>query len=124
MPNLTLTSQETLEDTIKCLSKHISLKTEGAFDSQSLFQLLVRAASKGDTIEQTAKELKNIPGSNNIRYHLHKISSFKKVETELNSALKSRIPQGLNKKKQSVAIDLNLIPNSWKSILRRKSLYL
>ncbi len=61
MTSVALSSQEALEDTIKCLSEHISLKTEGAFDVKSLFQILVRAASKGDTIEQTAKELKNVP---------------------------------------------------------------
>ncbi len=110
MTSVALSSQETLEDTIKCLSEHISLKTEGAFDVKSLFQILVRAASKGDTIEQTAKELKNVPSSNNLRYHFNKISNFQEIETELNSALKSRIPKGLNKKKQSLAIDLNLIP--------------
>ena len=110
MTNIALSSQETLEDTINCLSEHIFLKTEGAFDVKSLFQILVRAASKGDTIEQTAQELKNVPSSNNIRYHLNKVSDFHQIEKELNSALKSRIPQGLNKKKQSLAIDLNLIP--------------
>lgn len=110
LSKLALTSQETLEDTIDCLSSHISLKTQGAFDVQSLFQILVRAASCGATIEQTAKELKNIPSSNNIRYHLNKVEDFKQLEAELNLALKSRIPKGLNKKKQTLALDLNLIP--------------
>ncbi len=98
MTNVALSSQETLEDTIECLSEHISLKTEGAFDVKSLFQILVRAASKGEPIEQTAKELKNAPSSNNIRYHFNKVSNFQEIETELNSALKSRIPKGLKKK--------------------------
>ncbi|WP_335930600.1 hypothetical protein [Nostoc sp.] len=35
---------------IKCLSENISLKTKRAFDVKSLFQILVRAASSGDTI--------------------------------------------------------------------------
>ena len=107
---LALSSEEVLENTVKCLSENISLKTEGAFDLQSLFQILVRAASKGETIEQTARELKNIPSSNNIRYHLKKIDNFKQLEEEINSSLKSRIPKGLKKKKQALAIDLNLIP--------------
>lgn len=68
------------------------------------------AASSGDTIEQTARELSGIPSSNNIRYHLHKISNFSELEAELNSALKSRIPSGLKSKRQALAIDLNLIP--------------
>ena len=41
---------------------------------------------KGDTIEQTAKELKETPSSNNIRYHLSKINDFVTLEKELNIA--------------------------------------
>ena len=107
---LALNAQETLESTINCLSKHISLHSEGAFDVKSLFQILVRAASKGNTIEQTAKELKNIPSSNNIRYHLNKVNNFDSLEKEINEALKNQIPKGLKKKRQSMAIDINLIP--------------
>jgi len=105
-----LTSTEVLEDTINCLSAQIPLKTEGAFKAQSLWQVLVRAASCAETIEQTVKELKKVPSSNNIRYHLQKISNFKELENQLNLALKSRLPKGVKKKKQSLAIDFNLIP--------------
>ncbi len=107
---LALTSQETLENTINCLSSHISLETKGAFDLDSLFKILVRAASCGATIEQTAKELKNVPSSNNIRYHLNKIKDFKQLEAKKNLALKSQIPKGLKKKNQTLALDINLIP--------------
>ena len=70
----------------------------------------MRAASCEATIEQTAKELKNVPLSNNIRYHLKKIKDFKQLEAEINLALKSQISKGLKKKKQTLALDLNLIP--------------
>ena len=110
LTKLALTSQETLENTINCLSSHISLETRGAFELESLFKILVRAASCGATIEQTAKELKNVPSSNNIRYHLKKIKDFKQLEAEVNLALKSQIPKGLKKKKQTLALDINLIP--------------
>lgn len=110
LTKLALTSQETLEDTIDCLSTHISLDTKGAFDVESLFKILVRAASCEATIEQTSKELKNCPSSNNIRYHLNKIEDFQQLESQINLALKSRIPKGLTKKKQTLALDLNLIP--------------
>ena len=114
MPNfplkLALTAQETLAETIDCLTSHISLDTKGAFDAKSLFQILIRAASKGDTIENTARELKDSPGSNNIRYHLKKINNFETLEKQLNLSLKNQLPKGLKKKKQALAIDLNLIP--------------
>ena len=95
---LALTAQETLDETINCLTSHIPLNTKGAYDAHSLFQILVRAASQGDTIENTARELKNCPGGNNIRYHFSKINDFKELESQLNLALKSRIPKGLKKK--------------------------
>jgi len=103
-----LTSTEVLEDTINCLSAQIPLKTEGAFKTQSLWQILVRAASCAETIEQTVKELKNVPCSNNIRYHLKKINHFQELEAKLNLTLKSRLPKGLRQKKQSVAIDVRI----------------
>jgi len=110
LTKLALTSQETLENTINCLSSHISLETRGAFDIESLLKILVRAASCGATIEQTAKELKNVPSSNNLRYHLNKIEDFQQLESEVNLALKSQIPKGLKNKKQTLALDINLIP--------------
>ena len=110
LTKLALTSQETLEDTINCVSTHFSLDTKGAFDIESLFQILVRAASCEATIEQTSRELQNCPSSSNIRYHLNKIKDFQQLEAEINLALKSRIPKGLKKKKQTLAIDFNLIP--------------
>jgi Transposase DDE domain len=70
----------------------------------------VRAASQGDTIEQTTQELKNVPSSNTIRYHLNKLEDFANLEKEINTALKCQIPKGLKKKKLSLAIDINLIP--------------
>ncbi|MGK7872418.1 MAG: ISH3 family transposase, partial [Xenococcaceae cyanobacterium] len=56
------------------------------------------------------KELKEAPSSNNIRYHLGKINNFNHLEEELNLSLRSQLPKGLNKKRQAIAIDLNLIP--------------
>ena len=107
---LALTAQETLAETIDCLTSHISLETKGACDPKSLFQILVRAASKRDTIENTAKELEGISCGNNIRYHLKKINDFNALEKQLNLSLKSQMPKGLKKKRQAIAIDLNLIP--------------
>ncbi|MGK7873054.1 MAG: ISH3 family transposase, partial [Xenococcaceae cyanobacterium] len=88
---LALSAQETLAETIACLTSHISLDTKGAFEPKSLFQILLRAASKEDTIEQTAKELKEAPSSNNIRYHLGKINNFNHLEEELNLSLRSQL---------------------------------
>ena len=95
---LALTKEETLTEVINCLSKHISINSTGAGNPESLFQVLVRAASKQDTRENTCKELNQTTSGNNIRYHLGKIADFIQLEKQLNLALKSKIPKGLKKK--------------------------
>ncbi|MGK7934420.1 MAG: ISH3 family transposase [Xenococcaceae cyanobacterium] len=110
LEQLVLTDEETLTEVVNCLAEHIPINSTGAGDPENLFKILVRAASKQDTIENTSKELKKATSGNNIRYHLSKISDFKQLENQLNSALKNKIPKGLKEKNLVVAIDLNLIP--------------
>ncbi|WP_228060808.1 hypothetical protein [Coleofasciculus sp. LEGE 07092] len=105
-----LTDEETLEEVLDCLTEHISVDTQGAFDQRDLFQILVRAASNKDSLENTAKTLNKVPCSNDIRYHLDKINDFEEIEKQLNLALKTKLPAGLKKTKLKLAIDLNLIP--------------
>nr|WP_231510540.1 ISH3 family transposase [Fischerella sp. PCC 9605] len=90
--------------------ENISIETQGAFEPKTLFEILVKAASCEDSIENTSKTLNNIPSGNNIRYHLDKINNFEELEAQINQALKSRIPIGLKKGCLKIAIDLNLIP--------------
>ena len=106
---LALTDSETLDDVIQCLVENFSIDTQGVCDQQTLFEILIKAASSGDSIENTAKLLKNIPTANDIRYHLKKINNFEELEKRINQALKSRIPLGLKKGCLKIAIDLNLI---------------
>lgn len=109
-PPILLTESETLQETIDCLIQHIPLETQGAFNASDLYRILVRAASNCDSIENTSKILKNATGGKNIRYHLDKINNFEELETNINSALKSRKLPGIAQKKLKLAIDLNLIP--------------
>ncbi|MDZ4876756.1 MAG: ISH3 family transposase ISMbu7 [Chroococcidiopsis cubana SAG 39.79] len=110
LSQIALTDEETLTVAVDCLAKHIPLDAKEPCDPKTLFQILLRAAATHDTIENTAKQLKQVTTSNNIRYHLGKINNFIDLEQQLNSSLKSQIPKGLSKKKQSLAIDFNLIP--------------
>ena len=89
---LVLTDAETLDEVIECLVENFSIETQGVCDQETLFEILVKAASSGDSIENTAKLLKNIPTANDIRYHLNKINNFEELEAQINQALKSRIP--------------------------------
>ncbi len=85
---LALTDSETLDEVIKCLVENFSIETQGACDGQTLFEILIHAASSGDSIENTAKLLKNIPTANDIRYHLNKINNFEELEAQINQILK------------------------------------
>jgi hypothetical protein len=111
LEQLGITETETLEEVIKCLAENLSIKTQGACDKKTLFEILVRSASHGDTIENTAKTLNKIPSRNDIRYHLNKIDDFEELEKQINQALKSRVPKGIKKGHLKLAIDLNLIPD-------------
>ncbi|WP_414586148.1 ISH3 family transposase [Scytonema sp. PCC 10023] len=109
---LGLTDSETLEEVLECKPENFSIETTGACDQKTLFEILIKAASSGDSIENTAKSLKKIPSGNDIRYHLDKIDNFEDLEIQINQALKSRIPIGIEKGYLKIAIDLNLIQNS------------
>ena len=92
------------------MAEHINIKTQGAVTQEDLFKIIVRAASKGDSIENTSKTLIDVPSGKNIRYHLDKINNFEELEYNLNLALQSRLLPKIKKGKLKLAIDLNLIP--------------
>jgi hypothetical protein len=105
-----LTDEATLAVALDCLQQHLPIQMEGGYSPQELFELLLRAASRGDSIEHTARQLQGMPSGNGIRYHLDKLNDMKTLEQQLNQALQSRIPAKIRKAKHSIAIDLHLIP--------------
>lgn len=105
-----LTDSQTLDTVVNCLSEHIPIQTQGKCEQQNIFEILIRAATQRDSIENTARVLTNAPTSNNIRYHLGKYDDLNKLETALNKALQNRLPNHLNRTTQKIAIDFNLIP--------------
>jgi putative transposase len=105
-----LTDEATLAVALDCLQQHLPIQMEGGYSPQDLFELLLRAASRGDSIEHTARQLQGMPSGNGIRYHLDKLNDMKTLEQQLNQALQSRIPAKIRKAKHSIAIDLHLIP--------------
>jgi putative transposase len=94
-----LTERETLKEVVDCLTENLTIKTQGACAPTDLFNILVGAASKADTIENTASSLKNSFSPRKIRYHLNnKFKSFKELETQLNQGLISKLPRRIKKK--------------------------
>jgi putative transposase len=105
-----LTDSKTLNEVVNCLTEHIPIQTQGQCEQQNIFEILIRAATQRDSIENTTKVLKNVPTSNDIRYHLEKYTDINSLESDLNAALQSRLPEGIRQGKQKIAIDFNLIP--------------
>jgi hypothetical protein len=105
-----LTDEATLEASLECISENLTLEMEGAYSCETLFEILLHAASKHQSLEQTTQELEGTPTSNTIRYHLDKFEDMETLEQQLNDALQSRLPSKIAKRKHRVAIDLHLIP--------------
>jgi hypothetical protein len=109
-PTPALTDDATLESALDCLVEHLPLEMEGGYSPEDLFKLLLRAASRSDSIEHTSHRLDGVPSGNGIRYHLDKLDDMATVEQQLNAALQSRIPAKIRKGRHHLAIDLHLIP--------------
>jgi putative transposase len=109
-PAAVVTDAATLEEVVEVLGEHLPLEMEGEFQPESLYELLVHAASKAESIEQTCKTLDSVPTANDVRYHLDKLDDVPTLQQQLNDALRSRIPGRLKGTRQKLAIDLNLVP--------------
>ena len=104
-----VTDAATLEEVIDVLKEHIPIEMEGDFQPETLFEILVHAASNAESIEQTSKTLDACPTGNDVRYHLSKLDDMEALEEQLNEGLRSRVPGRLQNSRQKVVIDLNLI---------------
>ena len=110
MKNPVITDEQTLEEVIRCLAENLPLHTQGPCDQRTIFEILLRAASIGDSVENTCKTLQDVPCGNDIRYHLEKYDDMAELEINLNRALQDRLPPRIYKGKQVIAADINLIP--------------
>ena len=108
--NPVLTDATTLGEVLDVLQAQVSLEMAGDYQPQSLFEVLLHAASHASSLEQSSEVLKDAPSGNTVRYHLNKLDDVKKLEDQLNAALAARLPGRLSGTSQRMAIDLNLIP--------------
>lgn len=105
-----LTDEGVLAATLACLLEHVSIEMHGAFSLETLFEVLLRAASRSDSLEHTTQRLEGIPTSNGIRYHLDKLEDMSSLEVQLNEALHHRLPSKVVNHRHRLALDLHLIP--------------
>lgn len=110
MERVVLTDEQTLETVLECLVEHIPMDMQGACDAETLFTILIRAASTNDSIEHTCETLEDVPCGNTIRYHLEQYQDLPLLEDAVNRAIQAHLPHGLTKRRQRLASDLNLLP--------------
>ncbi len=65
-----------MNEVVNCLTENIPIKSQGKCEQKNIFEILIQAATQRDSIENTTKVLKNVPTSNDIRYHLEKYSDL------------------------------------------------
>jgi putative transposase len=70
------TDTETLDEVSDCLTAPLEIPMPGPCDQQTLFEILVRAASQGESIEQTGLTCADVPTGNAIRYPLEKLDDL------------------------------------------------
>ncbi len=105
-----INDEQTLSEVIDSLLEHVSIDMQGECNEEMVFTILVRAASTSESIEHTAQTLEDAPDGGTIRHHLNKCHDMATMEEEVNATLQARLPGGLLKRAQRVAIDLNLQP--------------
>ena len=106
-----LTDKETLNEVIECLIENLPISTKKTETEKDLYNIIIGAASSADSIENAANKLdKSYTGKTIRNYLVNNFQSFQELETQINQALKSKIPRRIKKKKHKLAIDINLIP--------------
>jgi hypothetical protein len=110
MSERVLRDEHALNEVIDCVLEHVSIDMQGECDEETVFTVLVRAASTNERIEHTAKTLEDAPDGATIRYHLEKQQDMAAMEEEVNEALQARLPGNMTKHAQRMALDLNLQP--------------
>jgi hypothetical protein len=105
-----LNDEGVLATALDCLESHVFIDMQGACSLQTLFTVLLRAASRTDSIEHTTQRLSGVPTGNDIRYHLDKLDDMDSLETQLNAALQHRFPPKVVNHRHRLAMDLHLLP--------------
>ena len=109
-PTPALTDETTLNRALECLSEFLPIDMQGNYTPQTLYEVLLWAASHHDTVNHTCEVLDGVPSANDIRHHLSKFDDMQCLETQLNQALQSQLPQDIINHRHRLAIDLHLIP--------------
>jgi putative transposase len=91
-PTPALTDEGILATALDSLLSHIAIDLQGTCSRETLFEVLLRAASRGDSIEHASQRMEGVPCGNGIRYHLDKFDDMGSLEEQVNAALVHQLP--------------------------------
>jgi Transposase DDE domain len=109
-PTPAVTDASTLNVALECLKAHLPLSMQGECQPQTVYEVLLWAASHHDSIEHSTQQLTGVPSSNDLRYHLDKFADMATVERQVNAALHSHLPLSIANHRHCLALDLHLLP--------------
>lgn len=109
--NHRLKAEDMRFQTVKTLSKHLSLKVEGyKCDTEMMWDIVVKASAEQASIEATCADLGTVADSNTVREHLNealRVANLRLHEAEMNNALAASIPVSMRREGVEVAIDFH-----------------
>lgn len=105
-----LNNRQTFQAVMDNLTENIPFIPFRSLDQMTVFDILLRAASGTDTLENTCRVLKNAPCSNMIRNSLEQYSNLPEAENHINRALQAKLPPGIRDSRLYLATDYNKLP--------------
>ena len=104
-----LTAQDIREVVQAVSQEHLSLEADGYLcTSEMIFDVLMKAASEGISIDAVCRDLESSASGNRIREHLNEqlnADQLKQYEEKINEALVARLPRQMQERKVEAAID-------------------
>jgi hypothetical protein len=108
---LELTDENTRQEAVGRLTTHLPLQVSGYECSvETVFDVLVKAAVSGQTIEAVCKDLDGMVDGETIRGYLNeqvRVDDMHRLEQQVNQALVAGLPRRIWKSKVEIAIDLH-----------------
>ena len=122
--NRELTDELTRQKAVERLQTSLGLDVTGTkATTEMVFDVLLHAASTGQSIEASCEELVESADSNTVRDYLNAyftVDNFEEIESQINSCLTVEIPRKARRGKQDVCIDLHDQPFYGKDAELRK----
>jgi Transposase DDE domain len=109
--NKELSDETTRAATVARLQEHLTLEIAGRkATTEMALEVLVHAATTGQSIEASCADLERSADSNTLRDYLNQafvVAGLAQLEDEVNAALTAKLPKKVGKHKRELAIDLH-----------------